>query len=59
VSGGIVDVTKGNNSVAVRSGAQIGRLRGYRARRGYDLATGVGTIDATRFVPELTRVDKR
>jgi hypothetical protein len=45
----IVDVTKGNNTVAVKSGAKIARLRGYRARRGYDLTTGVGTIDAARF----------
>jgi subtilase family serine protease len=53
---GIVDVTRGNNSVAIpltpnRSIA----VAGYRAKRGYDLATGVGTVDAARLVPELAR----
>jgi subtilase family serine protease len=54
---GIVDVTRGNNTVAFPSApGRITTVRGYRARRGYDLATGVGTIDAARFVPELARV---
>jgi hypothetical protein len=30
-------------------------LQGYQARRGYDLATGIGTINAALFVPELAR----
>jgi subtilase family serine protease len=53
---GIVDVTRGSNTVAfhAKSGATV-TVRGYRARRGYDLTTGVGTIDAARFVPELAR----
>jgi subtilase family serine protease len=42
---GIVDVTIGDNS--------FDGVTGYPATRGYDLATGVGTFDATRFVPEL------
>jgi hypothetical protein len=29
---------------------------GYPAKPGYDLVTGVGTIDAARFVPELARL---
>ena len=50
---GIVDVTRGNNNVAFNLGAGPQRVVGYRAKRGYDLVTGVGTIDAARFVPQL------
>jgi subtilase family serine protease len=42
---GIVDVRSGDNSYA--------DVTGYTARPGYDLATGLGTIDASRFVPAL------
>ncbi|MGH8962155.1 MAG: S53 family peptidase [Jatrophihabitantaceae bacterium] len=42
---GVVDVTSGNNSFA--------GVTGYTARRGYDLASGIGTIDAPQFVPAL------
>lgn len=45
----------GNNTAAFRHGGKITTVKGYTARRGYDLATGVGTIDAARFVPELAR----
>jgi subtilase family serine protease len=54
---GIVDVTRGNNTVSFHSGpGRIATVKGYSARIGYDLVTGVGTIDASRFVPELARV---
>lgn len=42
---GLVDVTQGNNSFA--------GVTGFTATRGYDLASGNGTIDAARFVPAL------
>ena len=42
---GIVDVTQGDNSA--------NGVTGYDAVKGYDLATGWGTIDAARFVPAL------
>jgi subtilase family serine protease len=42
---GIVDVTSGDNAA--------GRVRGFSARRGYDLTTGLGTVDAYRFVHAL------
>jgi subtilase family serine protease len=42
---GIVDVTSGNNT--------FGAVTGFNAGRGYDLASGWGTIDAARFVPAL------
>jgi subtilase family serine protease len=50
---GIVDVTSGNNTTSFRQGAHLHTVRGFSARPGYDLASGVGTIDARYFVPEL------
>jgi subtilase family serine protease len=52
---GLVDVTKGSNTVSFTQGGRTITIKGYRARPGYDLVTGVGTIDAARFVPELAR----
>jgi subtilase family serine protease len=48
---GIVDVTTGDNSFTF--GATT--VTGFPATRGFDLASGWGTIDAARFVPELAR----
>jgi subtilase family serine protease len=42
---GIVDVTSGDNS--------FDGVTGYPAKKGYDLASGVGTIDANKFVRAL------
>jgi subtilase family serine protease len=50
---GIVDVTKGNTTVSFSQGGRIRTVRGFAARRGYDLASGVGTVNAALFVPEL------
>ena len=50
---GIVDVTRGGNTVSFPVAKGLFTLRGYRARPGYDLATGLGTVDAARLVPEL------
>jgi subtilase family serine protease len=52
---GIVDVTSGNNTVAFY---QKGRkspvtVQGYSAGAGYDLVTGVGTLDGQLFAYEL------
>lgn len=44
---GLVDVTSGNNSFA--------GVTGFPAQPGYDLATGLGTIDAPAFVKALAR----
>jgi subtilase family serine protease len=52
---GLVDVTKGSNTVSFMQGGKTITIKGYPARPGYDLVTGVGTIDAARFVPELAR----
>jgi subtilase family serine protease len=52
---GIVDVTSGNNSFGpfTNSDGTTHTVVGFDALKGYDLASGVGTIDAARFVPAL------
>ena len=50
---GIVDVTAGTNTVTFPQGGSVHTVRGWDAVKGYDLASGVGTIDAAKFVPEL------
>lgn len=42
---GIVDVTSGNNS--------FDGVTGYNAKKGYDLSSGLGTVNAKVFVPAL------
>ncbi len=44
---GLVDVTSGNNT--------IDDIPGYTAGPGYDVASGWGTVDASRFVPALAQ----
>jgi subtilase family serine protease len=56
---GIVDVTSGNNTVSFSQGGRKHTVRGFAARRGFDLASGVGTVDALRFVPELAALAGR
>jgi subtilase family serine protease len=58
---GIVDVTSGDNTTIFCT-ASCGTpqevdatVPGFAATRGFDLASGWGTIDAARFVPELAR----
>jgi subtilase family serine protease len=52
---GIVDITKGDNSLTVHddSGAALYTVPGYAADRGYDMASGLGTVDAARFAHAL------
>jgi subtilase family serine protease len=50
---GIVAVTSGNNTVSFGQGSGEQTVTGFTARPGYDLATGVGTVNARYFVPEL------
>ena len=49
---GIVDVHRGDNDAAFRTGKKkkVIHVRGFKAGTGYDLATGVGTIDGAAFV---------
>jgi hypothetical protein len=46
---GIVDVTVGTNTVTFPQGGSVHTVRGWDAVSGYDLATGVGTIDAAHL----------
>jgi subtilase family serine protease len=50
---GIVDVTKGNNTVTFVQGGKKVTVRGFYARPGYDLVTGVGTVNAWYLAYEL------
>lgn len=50
---GIVDITHGSNTVTFDQNGRQYTVRGWKAVRGFDLSSGVGTIDAQFFVPEL------
>jgi subtilase family serine protease len=50
---GIVDVVTGDNTVSFKQDGKWYRVNGFDALPGYDLASGVGTVDAAYFVPEL------
>jgi subtilase family serine protease len=50
---GVVDVTTGNNSVSFIQDNHLVTVQGDHAGPGYDLASGVGTVNAALFVPEL------
>jgi len=50
---GIVDVVTGGTTVSFHQDGKIYTVRGARAARGYDLASGLGTVDAALLVPEL------
>jgi subtilase family serine protease len=56
---GIVDVVTGNSTVSFRQGGRQHTVFGYRAGRGYDLASGVGTVNALEFVRELAQLADR
>jgi len=49
---GIVDVRHGDNTYPLSGGPSV---KGFTAGPGYDLTTGLGTVDAAYFVPELAR----
>jgi subtilase family serine protease len=50
---GIVDITSGNNTVSFSQGGHEHTVHGFSAQPGYDLASGVGTVNALYFVHEL------
>jgi subtilase family serine protease len=56
---GIVDVVSGDSTVSFRQGGRLHTVYGYRARPGYDLASGVGTVNAPEFVRELVQLAER
>lgn len=52
---GIVDITKGNNSFSDfnEAGETLFSIPGYEARPGYDMASGLGTVEALAFTRAL------
>ena len=56
---GLVDVTSGDNTVAFAQGGQQHTVQGSAAGPGYDLASGLGTVNAALFVPELAALASR
>jgi subtilase family serine protease len=53
---GIVDVRTGNNTQTFAQGGRQYTVPGFAAGPGYNLVTGLGTINAASFVPELAKV---
>jgi subtilase family serine protease len=52
---GIVDITAGNNTVSFTQEGQTFTVAGFPAVPSYDLASGLGTVDAAKLVHELGR----
>jgi subtilase family serine protease len=50
---GLVDVKTGNNTVSFTQNGKSYTVTGYSAVAGYDMASGLGTVNAAEFVPEL------
>jgi subtilase family serine protease len=53
---GIVAVTSGSNTVSFNQDGRLQMVTGFTAGPGYSLATGLGTVNARYFVPELARL---
>jgi subtilase family serine protease len=56
---GIVSVRSGNNTVSFRQHGRSYTVHGFTARPGYNLATGLGTVNGRYFVTELARLAGR
>ena len=56
---GLVDVTSGGNAVSFMQNGRLHTVHGFTAGPGYDLASGVGTVNAAEFVPELAALAGR
>ncbi len=56
---GIVDVTKGGNTVSFRQGGKSYTVHGWKAAPRYDLASGLGTVNAGVFVRRLAALAKK
>jgi subtilase family serine protease len=56
---GLVPVTSGNNTVTFTQNGKTYTLTGYQAGPGYNLASGLGTVDAAAFVPTLAAYASR
>jgi subtilase family serine protease len=52
-SPGLPDITAGNNTVSFTQGGKSYTVKGYTAVKGYDLASGLGTVDGAKLVAAL------
>jgi subtilase family serine protease len=52
-SAGLPDITIGNNTVSFTQGGKSYTVKGYTAVKGYDLASGLGTVDGAKLVGAL------
>jgi subtilase family serine protease len=52
---GLVPVTIGNNTVSFTQNGEFYTVPGFSATAGYNLASGLGTVNAALFVPELAK----
>jgi subtilase family serine protease len=54
---GIVDITSGNNSFVElnEEGVPVLTIQGYEAKPGYDMASGLGTVDGFAFAHALAK----
>jgi len=50
---GVVDITTGNNTVSFLQNGASHTVPGWVANTGYDLASGIGTVDGAQLVSEL------
>jgi len=53
---GIIDVTTGDNTVTFEQGGAAVTVPGYEAVPGYDMASGLGTVDARLLVAALRHI---
>jgi subtilase family serine protease len=55
---GLTDVTIGNNTVSFVQGGKPHTVPGFVATSGYDLSSGLGTINGAKLAPELAKAIK-
>lgn len=53
---GIVEISAGDNTQTFNQHGKKYTVQGFAATGGYNLVTGVGTVDAAYFVPELAKL---
>ena len=53
-SNAFIDVASGNNTVRFRQNKRVRTVAGYKARPGFDLASGLGTVDGLALVQALS-----
>lgn len=52
---GLVDVTTGNNTATFTQNGTTYTVAGFNAGKGYDLGSGLGTVNAAELVPALAK----